>query len=82
MERDKGKIMQVEPKPGWEPRYTIRLEGRDPERCPFTIDEARAMYAAGLRFTCFDEAMGEYRLSLPYRTRHNLDRDTLTIEQF
>ena len=63
------------------PSYTVRLEKRDPIAFKPTKDEATAMLAAGFRFAEYNEDVGQFRISIPYRTAENIDRGTLTIMQ-
>ena len=63
------------------PSYTVRLEKREPAKFKPTKDEAAEMLAAGIRFAEYNEAQGQFRISIPYRTAENIDRGTLTIMQ-
>jgi hypothetical protein len=61
--------------------HTVALEGRDPDRPHITPEEAREMAVKGFRFAEFDEAAECFKLSIPYKTAQNLERETLTFMQ-
>lgn len=62
-------------------RFTLELAGRNPDKPKLTADEAAEMVTIGFRFAEYDPDGERFRLSLPYRTAQNLERDTLTIMQ-
>ena len=61
--------------------YTIALGDRSADTPPLTDLEAGEMAQLGFRFSEFRPETGRYRLSPGYRTLHNLDRGTLTMQQ-
>lgn len=61
--------------------YTIVLGDRSADKPPLTDREAGDMAQLGFRFSEFRPETSLYRLSPSYRTLHNLDRGTLTIQQ-
>lgn len=60
--------------------FTTNRAGRDTDNLLLTATEAAEMLSAGFRFSVFGES-GQYRLSLPFTTRWNVDRDTITFVQ-
>jgi hypothetical protein len=53
----------------------------DADKPKLSESEAADMGALGVRFAEFTPEASRYRLSIPYRTLHNLDRQTLTFTQ-
>lgn len=61
--------------------YSTVLGKRDLKKLELTREEAADLMAAGFKFADYNEEGGQFRLSVPYRVAHNLDRGTLTIIQ-
>lgn len=65
----------------WRTDFIIDIGARDARAPELTIAEMAQMEALGFRFSSLNRATGAFRLTLPFATRHCLDRGTLTFLQ-
>lgn len=63
------------------PTFTTDLKDRNTAKFRLTEEEAWKMQRAGFRFSIFNPLDEDYRISLPFRLLHNLDRGTVTLQQ-
>lgn len=61
--------------------HTVSLEGRDPRNPKLTYEEANEMLAKGFRFSIYRPQEDLFRVSIPYQTVQDGDRQTLTFMQ-
>ncbi|MET3900477.1 hypothetical protein ABIB57_004443 [Devosia sp. UYZn731] len=61
--------------------FTTDLKDHDTAKFRLTEQEAWEMQRVGFRFSIFNPLDQDYRISIPFRLLHNLDRGTVTLQQ-